>query len=127
METRYKNSRALEEDPASPIDTINPKRRKVRAHQDRVQLLQKELKNVLKESKDYLLQNNIKEEKKKWIHRRVEPLQQQETEYNNHLYQRIEQIKTRKAEFNARIRSVEEKLSVYSVNKTKVDVLDRKK
>ncbi|RCH89595.1 hypothetical protein CU097_009212 [Rhizopus azygosporus] len=91
-----------------PIGDLNSE---IRTHQDRVHFLQIELKYVLKERKEYLLQNNINEEKKKWIHRRAEPLQQQETEHNNQLYQRIEQIKTRKAEFNARIREMKEELS----------------
>ncbi|CEG79988.1 hypothetical protein RMATCC62417_14388 [Rhizopus microsporus] len=109
-----KNLTSAETCPVNSI-TSSPARRSVtpstgnlnseiKAHQDRVHFLQTELKNVLKEHKDYLLQNNINEEKNKWIHRRAESLQQQETEHKNQLYQRIEQIKARKAEFNTRIR-----------------------
>ncbi|RCH94540.1 hypothetical protein CU097_012281 [Rhizopus azygosporus] len=54
-----------------------------KAHQDNIHFLQTELKSALKERKDYLLQNNINEEKKKWIHKRAKPLQQQEIEHNH--------------------------------------------
>ncbi|PHZ15671.1 uncharacterized protein RHIMIDRAFT_235014 [Rhizopus microsporus ATCC 52813] len=88
----------------------------IKAHQDRVHFLQTELKNVLKERKDYLLQNNVNGEKKKWINKRAEPSQQQESEHNNQLYQRIEQINARKAEFNTRIRRMKEVLSTERAN-----------
>lgn len=55
----------------------------MKAHQDNVHFLQTELKPALKERKDYLLQNHINEEKKKWVHKRAEPLQQQEIEHNH--------------------------------------------
>lgn len=55
----------------------------MKAHQDNVYFLQTELKPALKERKDYLLQNHINEEKKKWVHKRAEPLQQQEIEHNH--------------------------------------------
>ncbi|PHZ07462.1 uncharacterized protein RHIMIDRAFT_295933 [Rhizopus microsporus ATCC 52813] len=83
----------------------------IRAHQDRVHFLQTKLKSVLKECKYYLLQNNINEDKKKWIRKRAGPLHQQETKHINQMYQRIEQIKTCKAEFNARLHRMKEELS----------------
>ncbi|CEG72525.1 hypothetical protein RMATCC62417_08073 [Rhizopus microsporus] len=83
----------------------------IKGHQNKAHSLQAELRELLKKRKDYILQNNVKELKKNWIHRRHEPLSQRETRLNQQLYEQIQQIKMHKAGLNARIRGIKESIS----------------